>query len=145
MTRMTTKTDFIEYMLLPGQIYFSRQPSLISTVLGSCVAVCLWDPKKKIGGMSHYLYPVTKIKEEATARYGNVSLRCLMHLFLEQGVKKKICRPSSSAAPPPKTLYARRSPGKTSPWPEDRSRSTASGSSPRIPAGIWDARSFTTA
>ncbi|MDQ7069581.1 MAG: chemotaxis protein CheD [Rhodobacterales bacterium] len=32
-----------------------RPESIISTVLGSCVSVCLWDPKVGIGGMNHIL------------------------------------------------------------------------------------------
>ncbi|MBI9091732.1 MAG: chemotaxis protein CheD [Desulfobacterium sp.] len=40
-----------------GEYYASRKPVVISTFLGSCVAVCLYDPKRQIGGMNHILLP----------------------------------------------------------------------------------------
>lgn len=43
--------------LHPGQIHATSHSTLISTVLGSCVAVCLWDPAARVGGMNHFLLP----------------------------------------------------------------------------------------
>ena len=40
-----------------GQMIVVDNPSLISTVLGSCVSVCLYSPEKKIGGMIHFALP----------------------------------------------------------------------------------------
>ena len=40
-----------------GDYFASSQDVVIHTVLGSCVAVCLYDPGKKIGGMNHILMP----------------------------------------------------------------------------------------
>ncbi|MBE9546078.1 MAG: chemotaxis protein CheD [Proteobacteria bacterium] len=78
-----------EYYLNPGYIFLNREPSIISTALGSCVAVSLWDRKRNYGGMAHYLYPFTDSKEEATARYGNVAVNYLVRMFLEEGADKK--------------------------------------------------------
>jgi len=87
-TQAIKPRDFIDFMLLPGQIYMSEEPSRISTVLGSCVAVCLWNSKKKIGAMCHYLYPFIDVPEEATAKYGNVALGCMIRLMTGKNVKK---------------------------------------------------------
>ncbi|ACB33795.1 CheD [Leptothrix cholodnii SP-6] len=46
-----------DLLLMPGQLYFGNQPSAVRTLLGSCVAVTLWHPKRRIGGMCHYLLP----------------------------------------------------------------------------------------
>jgi len=46
--------------LHPGQIYTASHAALVSTVLGSCVAVCLWDPVARVGGMNHFLLPSGK-------------------------------------------------------------------------------------
>lgn len=81
--------QLFEYYLLPGYIFLNREPSLISTVLGSSVAVSLWDRKKKYGGIANYLYPFTKIREQATAQYGNVAVRHLVKMLLEEGAKAK--------------------------------------------------------
>jgi chemotaxis receptor (MCP) glutamine deamidase CheD len=40
-----------------GDVCASKEPAEIRTLLGSCVAVCLWDPKTRIGGMNHFLLP----------------------------------------------------------------------------------------
>lgn len=40
-----------------GQLFCGDHNNIASTVLGSCVAVCLWDPQRKHGGMIHYLLP----------------------------------------------------------------------------------------
>ena len=56
--------------LLPGQIVVAEQETLISTLLGSCVAVCLHDPLTKIGGMNHYLLPEVTGTEKPSPRYG---------------------------------------------------------------------------
>ena len=58
-----------EYYLKPGYIYLNREPSVISTVVGSCVMVSLWDCGQKYGGAVHYQYPFIGDKREATARY----------------------------------------------------------------------------
>ena len=43
--------------LLPGEVYFSKEPTLVSTVLGSCVAFCIFDRRQKVGGINHYQLP----------------------------------------------------------------------------------------
>ena len=43
--------------ILPGQYYAGAGHGSISTVLGSCVATCLWDPVLRIGGMNHFMLP----------------------------------------------------------------------------------------
>ena len=78
-----------EYLLLPGYIFMSHEPTLISTVLGSGVAVSIWDSKKKYGGMTNYLYPRAAKRAEMTALYGNVAVQCLINMFLEAGSQVK--------------------------------------------------------
>ena len=56
------------YFLEPGYMFVSVKPAAISTVLGSCVAVCLYDRKHKIGGMNQFQFPSIHKKELATAR-----------------------------------------------------------------------------
>ncbi len=78
-----------EYYLKPGYIFLNTEPSMISTVIASCVAVSLWDSRKKHGGMAHYLYPFTSIEDEATARYGNVAISYLIRMFLKEDADKE--------------------------------------------------------
>lgn len=46
-----------EIFLYPGDLYFGRAPTIVSTLLGSCVAVTLWHPTENIGGMCHVVLP----------------------------------------------------------------------------------------
>ena len=46
-----------EKFLQPGKIIFSSNPMLVTTILGSCVSVCIFDKVKKIGGICHYYLP----------------------------------------------------------------------------------------
>lgn len=73
------------YFLKPGYILVPEVPTIISTVLGSCVAVCLFDGTRKTGGMNHFPLPSTNKPEEATARYGNVATLALIGMMLENG------------------------------------------------------------
>lgn len=86
------ETPPVDFFLGPGHIYLSHEPTLISTVVGSSVAVSLWDSNKQHGGMAHFLYPVTQDRRRATAQYGNVAVKCLVTMFLDQGIPVKALR-----------------------------------------------------
>jgi len=77
------------YFLKPGYIFVSGQPSVISTVLGSCVAVCFYDRNRKIGGMNHFQFPRLSEKKTATARYGDVSTFTLIRMMTNDGSEIK--------------------------------------------------------
>ncbi|HEX2224465.1 MAG TPA: hypothetical protein VHN15_09685, partial [Thermoanaerobaculia bacterium] len=40
-----------------GQLLVSPDPCRITTILGSCIAVCLWDPAVHMGGLTHFILP----------------------------------------------------------------------------------------
>ena len=79
--------------ILPGEYYGTTDDTLIVTVLGSCVSVCLRDPIKKIGGMNHFLLPnddavsVTSVSE--SARYGVFAMELLINQLLKLGAEKR--------------------------------------------------------
>lgn len=62
----------------------------ISTLLGSCVAVCLFDPKLKIGGMNHFLLPSRSSEEMDTDTIlsGDYSMEVLVNALLAKGAQK---------------------------------------------------------
>lgn len=47
----------MDIFLQPGDFYFGDSQTRIRTLLGSCVAITIWHPKKHIGGMCHYMLP----------------------------------------------------------------------------------------
>ena len=60
---MSPPEDYIDIFLQPGDFYFGDSKTRIRTLLGSCVAITIWHPRHRIGGMCHYLLPVCKGKE----------------------------------------------------------------------------------
>jgi chemotaxis protein CheD len=49
--------DVLEIFLGPGDFYFGEERTRIRTILGSCVAIVLWLPRLRIGGMCHFVLP----------------------------------------------------------------------------------------
>ncbi|BDA79015.1 putative chemoreceptor glutamine deamidase CheD 1 [Leptospira kobayashii] len=54
---MDSPNEVRDIFLNPGDFYFGGPDLRLRTLLGSCVSIVLWHPKKKIGGMSHYILP----------------------------------------------------------------------------------------
>ena len=85
MSKHSSTPATIDYFLKPGFIYLPAKPTAISTVLGSSVAVSLWDRSLKIGGMNHFLYPCADTRDKATAQYGNVAVITLIRMMKSNG------------------------------------------------------------
>lgn len=64
--------------LLPGQLHVSADPCQIRTILGSCVAICLWDSHQHVGGMNHFLLPASSKGHPATTRFADVATKTLL-------------------------------------------------------------------
>jgi chemotaxis receptor (MCP) glutamine deamidase CheD len=73
------------HFLYPGQVFATRDAITISTILGSCAAVCLWDRHKRAGGMNHYLLPEGLGEGPNRLRYGNVANPELLKQVLALG------------------------------------------------------------
>ncbi|AWL12102.1 Protein-glutamine glutaminase [Saliniradius amylolyticus] len=78
--------------ILPGEFYVTHDPqTLIVTVLGSCVSVCLRDPVLGVAGMNHFLLPETNDTDSiisASARYGSYAMELLINHLLKLGAKR---------------------------------------------------------
>ena len=70
-----------------GTIEVKRNPSEITTVLGSCVAVCLWDTRLSIGGMNHFKAPHVPPKSKPSNLYGEIAIQNLIKGMLRKGSK----------------------------------------------------------
>ena len=72
MTDLQPARREVSYTVIQGEHRISRgQDVVLSTLLGSCVAACLWDETAQVGGMNHFLLPAARTHGEAAA---NVSL-----------------------------------------------------------------------
>jgi two-component system chemotaxis response regulator CheB len=76
--------DIGKVFLLPGEYFISKQPHVISTLLGSCVAVCLYHPQLKFGGMNHFMLP-TSPQKERSGKFGDYATAVLLQ-FMERTV-----------------------------------------------------------
>lgn len=70
-----------------GEYYAARQPTIIHTLVGSCVAVCLFDPVTQISGMNHILLPgkADMKRFDAPARYGINAMELLINKIMNLG------------------------------------------------------------
>lgn len=77
-----------------GAFLASRDPNeTLSTVLGSCVAACLWDPVALIGGMNHFLLPNAGAGADAvSSRYGINAMEMLINNLLNLGADRRRIR-----------------------------------------------------
>jgi len=69
----------------PGEWYFGNEYESLYTVLGSCVALSVWHPTLKLGGLCHYLLPVQPghlREQEHGGRYGKTALELLKQAML---------------------------------------------------------------
>jgi chemotaxis protein CheD len=78
--------------VLPGEFYVSAHEELITTVLGSCVSVCIHDPRMGIGGMNHFMLPEPSGGSDSwsatagrAARYGSDAMEQLINTMLMTG------------------------------------------------------------
>ena len=72
-----------------GEMYASREPSVVETVLGSCVAACLFDPVNHVGGMNHILLPNRCKDDPVLARYGEHAMPLLIERIVRLGGELK--------------------------------------------------------
>jgi len=85
--RTLTPVDVPLY-LHPGQMHADRGPSIVSTILGSCVAVCLFDADACVGGLNHFLLPHESGGEASPGRYGPAATRALIGRVLALGASR---------------------------------------------------------
>jgi chemotaxis protein CheD len=78
--------------LYPGEVFASAEPRVISTILGSCVAVFLGDEVTRAGGSNHFLLPHLISGDSSSSRFGVVAMRVLLEKLLALGCEKRNLR-----------------------------------------------------
>lgn len=81
--------DAMAVKILPGQYHATDDDTIITTVLGSCVSVCLYDAAKGVGGMNHYMLPGNTDEHgrsvNGSARYGTHAMNLLIEHVIQLG------------------------------------------------------------
>ncbi len=69
--------------VLPGEYFVSNEDIVIMTVLGSCIAACVWDSRLRIGGMNHFMLP--EGGGDTSGRYGSYAMELLINEMVKMG------------------------------------------------------------
>jgi chemotaxis protein CheD len=75
------------HFLNPCTIFAHREEHLVTTVLGSCIAVCLWEASSGLGGINHYMLPLWNGDGLPTPKYGNVAIAKLIERMERLGAR----------------------------------------------------------
>ncbi|MCP4522009.1 MAG: chemotaxis protein CheD [Cytophagales bacterium] len=77
--------NYQTHYLYPSALFADPAPHQVTTILGTCVAVCLWDPINKIGGINHYMLPFWNGEGLASPKYGNIAIEKLVQKMMSMG------------------------------------------------------------
>lgn len=73
--------------VLPGEYYVTADELVVMTVLGSCIAACIWDPRVRVGGMNHFMLP--EGGSDSGGRYGSYAMELLINELMKQGARRE--------------------------------------------------------
>lgn len=76
--------------ILPGEYFVTTTDLVLVTVLGSCVAACIRDPDRRIGGINHFMLPAANEADplSASARYGVYAMEILINHLIKLGARR---------------------------------------------------------
>ena len=75
--------------VLPGEFFVHHEDILITTTLGSCIAACIWDRDRRVGGMNHFMLPDGGgAAGEASGRYGAFAMDQLIGELVKRGASR---------------------------------------------------------
>ena len=79
--------------VVQGQYRVSTERDVVmTTILGSCVATCMWDPVAEVGGMNHFLLPGDEDVNSGLVKYGVNAMELLINGLLQKGASRKQLR-----------------------------------------------------
>jgi chemotaxis protein CheD len=80
--------QFNAVKVLPGEYFVANENLVIMTVLGSCIAACLWDSRTRVGGMNHFMLPEGD-STDVSGRYGSYAMELLINEMLKLGARRE--------------------------------------------------------
>ncbi len=73
--------------VLPGEYFVTADEMVVMTVLGSCIAACIWDPRVRVGGMNHFMLPDGG--NDSSGRYGSFAMELLINEMMKLGARRE--------------------------------------------------------
>ena len=92
---LTPRSNLPRVSVLPGERHVSRQAIEIKTLLGSCVAACLYDEGARVAGLNHFLLASPRyarslpFTETDAGRYGIHAMELLINDMMRLGATRK--------------------------------------------------------
>lgn len=77
------------HSLIVGELRASAVPAKLSTLVGSCITVCLYDPVSRIGGMNHFMLPDDSGCGRSSATYGIHAMELLINQLMKLGANRQ--------------------------------------------------------
>jgi len=88
---MTPETA-IATTLHPGDVAMGQQGDRLETLLGSCVAIVITDPRRTVGAMCHIVHSRAAPRNaRATGVYAHVALDTMVGLLERRGITARLC------------------------------------------------------
>jgi chemotaxis protein CheD len=91
---MGLETELLDVYLYPGELHFARKPTLIRTILGSCVGVTFWNARSGAGALCHAQLPKcpkhtgASVNLKDSRRYVDSAIRELIENFEDLGAPR---------------------------------------------------------
>lgn len=85
-------STFQSVYLEPGGVVAASRPTEVTTILGSCVAVCLWDERLRVGGVNHFLLPTHPVGQAPSGRHGTSAIPMLIQDLERLGCQRQHLR-----------------------------------------------------
>ncbi|QXL84279.1 chemoreceptor glutamine deamidase CheD [Comamonas sp. NLF-1-9] len=80
--------QFNAVKVLPGEYFVSNENLVVQTVLGSCIAACLWDSRSRVGGLNHFMLPEGSGADQS-GRYGSYAMELLINEMMKLGARRE--------------------------------------------------------
>lgn len=85
-------------VISPGEYFVLGKPGVISTLLGSCIAACLYDPQERVIGMNHFMLSNPRYSRtmpmniSEAGRYGIHAMDLLINAMMKRGTDRRQLR-----------------------------------------------------
>ena len=78
--------------VIVGDVFADARPAIVRTLLGSCVATCLWDPEAGVGGVNHFMLPGGREDGPSPRRFGERAMELLFERLQRLGARPERLR-----------------------------------------------------
>jgi chemotaxis protein CheD len=89
MTSQRTTPTMNDVSVGMGQAVFARDPTRLTTILGSCVAVTLYSTRLQMGMLSHVVLPNSKGASDKPAKFADTAVPYMISTLRSQGIDPK--------------------------------------------------------